>query len=329
MTLRTILLPALKATWKSKWLWFLALLTLTPLTLKNEWLLIVRIFDAIRDPQNYFWFFSRSNTGPIEFSNIMSTAATEPIGALTLLAIGLLLITVIFFISWIIINAQGIIILTRATANRSKAFSLNKALLKIEKLWIPLFELNLGFVIARLLAISLLLLTMTFLSSGLLLIVKIAVFTFIIAALTLLSFVVRIALFKVILELKSIKIALKESLTLIKTRVYECYELSFILYAFSLIVIFIILFLITRLFSNIELGETIIAILLLDPGIVPLIILVSTLLVVAVVIGWLALLQYTTWLTWYTSVTEDNFSHSYIKKLFKTIRSYAKKTTVN
>lgn len=329
MTIKRIFIPSLKATFQKKWLWLLALFSITPLTIQNEWQLIVNVLNALTDPQNYFWLFTRIQLGTFSFSNLLETSANEPLGIISLIVVGILIITVFFFVAWVIVHAQGMLIYAQSVKQRTNTFSFKNVINKIDGYWIPLLELNLFLVVSKVLAISILLITMALFSNGVLLGIRIIIFIITMAILIFISFTVRIALFKIILENKSMRESVKEAIIFVKKRLYECYELSFILYSFTLIILAIIITVSSLIVSEEQLGETVLFILFLRDGIVPFILLTGTITIFALTTGFLALLRYTTWLTWYSQVSEHNFQNSYLQRFVKRIKSYVKRPAIN
>lgn len=327
--LRKIFLPAIKSSWTSRTAWIVALLTLTPITILNEWGLMIRITNAVSNPQSYFWFFSRVRTDAFGFRNILETAISDPIGIISIILAFALVLTLIFFIAWIVINAQAIIIYTQAPKNIHTRFSLQAALTKVEKLWIPLLQLNVALILARILAISFLLLSTALLANGITSFLNWIIFTAVIIGITLFSFTIRVTIFKVVLEKKNIKEAFLESRKIVQKNAASCYELSFLIYLFSLIILAIVLYLIFLVVSPIEFGITFLSIILLKSGVLPLIVTIVLSIVIAIVAGWIALMKYSVWLTWYTEMTKHGKAYAYSHHLVNFIRSHVKRTKIN
>lgn len=324
MTIQKILLPSIKATWQTRWSWVIALLTLTPLTLQNEWKIVVDLASAIKNPREYFWLLSGFSAELFTLGDIIEAARTAPISFIILIVATVLIIILVLFFAWIIVHAQGVIILRNAPATAHSTKTLPEALNKIGRTWVPLLQLNTGMLISRLLAVSLLLLVVSILPSGTQNILWWFVFIPVLGIITAVSYIVRFAIFKVMLEKKDIKHALRDAWLLFKRNILSCYEFSFILYAFTFFVITIVLWLLFAVISPAEIGESIIAVLLLNVGIAPIIVGGAMLIIIAFVTGWLALLQYTAWLTWYAESSDGIRGHSYIERLYTFVRSYVK-----
>ena len=326
---KNIFLPAIKATWQSKFAWIIALLTITPFTIVNEWSLIARIVNAVNNPHDYFWYFSHVKANAFGFQDLISVAIEEPIGIISLIIVLILGITLLMFIAWILVNAQAIIIYTQAPKHQETNYSLKGSLAKVEKLWIPLFQLNIGMVIARILVISALLPILAKAGSGASQLLYWIIFAALIIGITLLSFAVRLAIFKVVLERKTIQEAFIEGKQFVQKNALACYELSFLLYAFSYIVLGIVLFLILLIVSPVEFSVSILSVLLLESGPVPLIVMLTVITIVAVTAGWIALVKYNVWLSWSTEVTHKGSTQAYTHRLLHFTRSHVKRTKIN
>ena len=323
MMIRGVLLPAVRATWKTKWSWLIALLTLTPLVIQNEWKMAVSFINAISRPREYFWIFSEFRASFFTASDLADTATTAP-GSLIVIIISLILIIILtLFAAWVVVNAQGVLILIHGSRDSQKR-TLTEALNRVGSLWLPLLELNVSMMVARLVGISLLLFMLPLLPVATFGVIWWGITIPLLAVLAMLSFTIRLSIFDVVLNKTDIRQALKDSFSLFKQNVVACFELSFILYAITLLIITGMLTLLFSVVSPVELGQSVLAVLFLQAGVVPLIVSGAMLIIVTLVIGWLSLFQYTAWLTWYSEVTQTNTSHSFLQGLYSFIRSYVK-----
>lgn len=328
MPLLNILLGAAKATWRHKTLWPLGLIISAPLVIQNEWQIFKSLLAAVAKPQDYFWFFQWSNslaTTGLTWKNLLTTIQTAPLGLITILAQFILFITILFLFAWVVVNAQGIIIYLFGN-QKSPAPKIAPALNYVSPLWLSILILNVGFNLFKLIIISLLLGLIILASNNFLF----ALWWLVMISSTLiammLSFIIRFSLYEIILAKSSISLALKNSFTLFKKYLLECFEFSLALNIINLGVLGFIYSIINSIIPPDQFNEIIIGILFFQKGwwlfILSLLIMALVISVFAVLTLW----QSIAWLNWYNKIQNNQtLVRSFIKQIVDKIKSKIKK----
>ena len=332
MRYRDTFLSAVSATWNNKWLWLLSLLTLTPITISNEWKLGSNVIAALKKPDEYFFLISSLASGiseeGITLGSFLKALISSPGAAFSFVLAILFLVLILLFIAWVVINAQSIIIISLGDY-RKMPFSLGKKLSVTTQYWKTALLINILLLSAKLLFISYLLLIEASANTILKAILLWSVALLGTFGLMLFSFTTRFAIFKVILERLSFYEALKEGFDLAKRRFMSCFEFSFLLFLITLLAILLMVVVMNILLPDDAFSLS----LIIREGWGGLMLGGLTILFVILVSSLLLLFQYAAWLEWYND--EASAPHSYLMKLFYNLKmrlsriTYGKRSSFN
>lgn len=324
MLIKHIIIPSFTTIWKKKWLWFLSLLTITPFTIGNEWVLATNTYVAISNPKNYYFtlhesILAASQETNLTIQNVIGAFIQHPLAAFSFILAVALFVASLIFTLWIIMNGQSIIIYNLSKEKIDFPFSLNRSLSVVTPYWQKVLMLNLSLLVIKTLVIIYLIILGFLIKS-----VLGALIAFIITAISIiflmsLSYILRLSIFKILLEMQNMKNAFKEAYGIFKKRYLDCFELSLILFLLTLASLVVFRAILNTILPDEQFNERVINVFLVQQGFFVLFLDFIIFGLLLFLIGILLLWQYSAWLLWYEEQKKEN-SFSYIKFFIQRIK---------